>query len=142
MNQVTLYGNVSADPEMRKTKNGTSVATFSLATNESWRDDKGEKHENTEWHNIVIFGKQAEFAEMIIQKGTAVLISGKIRTRSWEKDDGTKAYRTEIVARTFTAGERRKKKQDAPHAADAYEKMGTGQPGDPMNAPKVADLPF
>lgn len=99
-NSVRLIGNVGANPEMKAfdnaEKGGNKMARFSIATNEHYTDKKGEKQTNTEWHNVVAWGKTAELAEQLLQKGTEVAIEGKLATRSWEKD-GEKKYMTEVV---------------------------------------------
>jgi len=86
---------------MRNLESGNTVANFTLATSESYKNKNGEKVENTEWHNIVVWGKQAEVAARYLKKGSQIYLEGKITTRSWEKD-GTTRYTTEIVANNFT----------------------------------------
>lgn len=103
MNHVTLHGNAASAPEVKMTQSGKMMATFSLATNEYWKDAEGERQQLTDWHKIVCWGKTAEIAEKIIEKGKKVLLTGKVRTRSWEADDGSKRYMTEIIAQTINA---------------------------------------
>jgi single-strand DNA-binding protein len=99
LNKVMLIGNLGKDPELRYTTSGTAVATFSLATNESWRDADGNLQERTEWHNIVAWKKLAEICGEWLKKGKKVYIEGRIQTRSYEdKNTGAKRYITEIVA--------------------------------------------
>lgn len=98
MNLVILSGNLGQDPELRYTPSGVPVARMSLATNERWTDANGEKHENTQWHRIVVWRKPAENATEFLSKGSKVLVRGKIETRSWEDRDGVKRYTTEIIA--------------------------------------------
>ena len=95
VNKVIILGNLGADPELKETK-GDPVCNFSVATNESWEDKKGEKHERVEWHRIVVWGKTAEACNKYLSKGSQVYIEGSIRTRSWEDDKGNKRYSTEI----------------------------------------------
>jgi single-strand DNA-binding protein len=102
-NSVRLIGNVGNAPELKEFENGTGktkttqkMARFSMATNEQYVDRKGERQSSTEWHNIVAWGKSAELVEKLLQKGTEVVVEGKIATRSYEKD-GTKRSATEIV---------------------------------------------
>lgn len=90
-------GRLGKDPELKDAK-GVQICNFSVATSKTWKDESGEKKEKTEWHNIVCFRKTAELAGKYLTKGRQVLIDGELQTRSWEKDDGTKAYKTEIVA--------------------------------------------
>jgi single-strand DNA-binding protein len=95
-NSVRLIGHMGAAPEVKNLENGNKMARFSLATNEVYLDKKGEKQTNTDWHNVVAWGKTAELAEQLLQKGTEVAIEGKLTTRTWEKD-GEKKYITEVV---------------------------------------------
>ena len=102
INKVILVGRLGKDPEIRSTPSGTSVARFSLATDEKFTDRNGEKQERTEWHNIVAWGKLAEICGQYLKKGKLVYIDGAIRTDSWDdKESGQKKYRTEIVANTM-----------------------------------------
>lgn len=95
-NSVQLIGNLGADPEIRQTQNGRKVANLSIATNESYRDAKGNKVEDTQWHRAVAWGKTAEIAEKYLNKGREVAIEGKLRHRSWEDKEGEKHYTTEV----------------------------------------------
>ncbi|MEM7480240.1 MAG: single-stranded DNA-binding protein [Acidobacteriota bacterium] len=102
VNKVILVGNLGRDPEVRQTPSGQSVATFSLATNRRWNDRDGNRQEQTEWHNIVCWGKQAEIAGRYLQKGKQIYVEGRLQTRSWDdKQTGEKKYRTEIVCDNF-----------------------------------------
>lgn len=102
LNKVLLIGRLGQDPEMRTTQNGQSVASFSIATNESWRNKEGEQQERTDWHNCVAFGATAEkYIGPYVKKGTLVSIEGTLQTRSWEDKDGNKRYTTEVVANPF-----------------------------------------
>ena len=99
LNRVMLIGNLGKDPELRYTTSGTAIATFSLATNESWKDQDGNLQERTEWHNIVAWKKLAEICGEWLKKGKKIYIEGRIQTRSYDdKNTGTKKYITEIVA--------------------------------------------
>lgn len=100
VNKVILIGRVGKDPEVRHLDGDKTVASFSLATSEKYTNRAGEKVEQTEWHNVVIWGKLAEIAEKYVVKGMMLYIDGKIKTRSWEKD-GAKHYTTEIFADSF-----------------------------------------
>lgn len=97
LNKVQLIGNLGKDPELKYTPSGVAVATFSIATSESWKDQEGNQQEKTEWHNIVAWRKLAEIVGEYLKKGKKVYIEGKIQTRSYDKD-GVKRYITEIVA--------------------------------------------
>jgi single-strand DNA-binding protein len=101
VNKVILVGNLGKDPEFKYTPGGQPVATFSLATSERFTDKNGQRQDRTEWHNIVMWGKQAELANQYLKKGRTVYIEGKITTRSWDDKDGNKKYKTEIVANTM-----------------------------------------
>jgi len=96
LNKVFLIGNLGKDPELRYTPAGRPVANFSMATTEHWTDKSGEKQKRTEWHNIVLWGRQAEVANQYLKKGSSCYIEGRIVTRSWEDKDKVKHYRTEI----------------------------------------------
>lgn len=99
VNKVILIGNVGADPELRYTPSGTAVTNFNIATNESWSDSSGERHERTEWHRIVVWRRLAEICNQYLRKGSKVYIEGSLQTKSWEAQDGQKRYTTEVVAR-------------------------------------------
>lgn len=100
VNKVLLLGNVGKDPEIKTTPSGQQVASFSLATSRRWKDRDGNKQEKTEWHNVVVWGKQAEVVAQYVTKGKTLFVEGRIETRSWEKD-GAKQYRTEIICENF-----------------------------------------
>jgi single-strand DNA-binding protein len=102
VNKVILVGRLGKDPEVRNLENGASVASFTLATSESYKDrTTGEKKEVTEWHNIVLWRTLAEISQKYLHKGDMVYIEGKLRTRSWEKE-GVTRYTTEVVADSMT----------------------------------------
>ena len=101
VNKVILVGTVGKDPEVRNTQNN-KVATFSLATNESYKDKNGEKKIVTEWHNVVIWGKLAEIVEKYVKKGNHLYLEGKLSSRSWEDQNGTKRYITEVIVHSMT----------------------------------------
>jgi single-strand DNA-binding protein len=129
VNKVILVGNLGKDPEVRHLEGGATVANFSLATTEAYKDKSGNRVEQTEWHNIVVWRGLAEVAEKYLKKGTTIYLEGRIRTRSWDDKEGVKRYTTEIVADTFTI---LSKKENS----SAQEEQGSGIPrtGD--------DLPF
>ncbi len=104
INKVFLYGNLGRDPELRALPSGAKVASFSIATTRVYKDKDGNKQEQTDWHNIVLFGRQAEIAEQYLKKGNAIFVEGRMQTRSWEDKDGKKQYRTEVVADRFQFG--------------------------------------
>src|SRR3989338_2513474 len=99
LNKAIIIGNLTRDPELRSIPNGTKVCSFSLATNRVWKDKNGARQESTEYHNVVVFGRQAETVAQYIKKGNSLLVECRIQTRSWEdKNSGEKKYRTEILA--------------------------------------------
>lgn len=102
-NQATILGNLTKDPEFRMTPNGQPVASFSIATNRRWTTREGSQGEDTQFHNVVAWGKLAEICNQILYKGRKVLVVGRIQTRSWEGQDGVKRYTTEIVADHISA---------------------------------------
>ena len=103
VNKVILVGNLGREPEARAMQNGGKVVTFSLATNESWRDKAtNERRDKTEWHRCVMFGKSAELAGELLKKGQLLYTEGKLQTRNWEDKDGIKRYTTEVVCEMFT----------------------------------------
>ena len=105
LNKVTLIGNLGSDPEVRSTTGGNRVATFSLATSRAWNDASGAKQEKTEWHRCVVWNSKAstlaDIVERYVKKGDLIYIEGKIKTRTWEKDNVTR-YITEIIAENLT----------------------------------------
>lgn len=99
VNKVILVGNLGTDPETRHLPNGNPVATFSVATSETWKDKQtGEKQERTEWHRVVCFNRLGEIAGQYVRKGSKVYIEGSLRTRKWQDQQGVDRYMTEIVA--------------------------------------------
>ncbi|WP_179343189.1 single-stranded DNA-binding protein [Winogradskyella ursingii] len=96
-NKVQLIGNLGNDPEIINLESGKTLAKFSIATNESYKDASGQKQTKTDWHNIVAWGKTAQIVEKYVTKGKEVAIEGKLTTRSWEDKDGIKRYMTEVV---------------------------------------------
>lgn len=113
LNKVLLIGHVGRDPEMRYTPKGRPVTSFSVATSHTWTSPEGERHEETEWFNIVAWGSLAEICKNHLTKGQQVYIEGRLQTRGWEDDTGKKHFRTEIVAnRMLLLGERRNQHSD------------------------------
>jgi single-strand DNA-binding protein len=98
INKAIIYGNLTRDPELKSLPSGSQVCEFGVATNRVWKDKNGAKQESVDYHNIVIFGRQAELVKQYLHKGSGVFLEGRIQTRSWDAQDGTKRYRTEIVA--------------------------------------------
>lgn len=115
-NQVSLLGNLGADPELRYTGKGTPVANFRVATNENYTDAEGVRHERTEWHRVVVWGKLAESCGKYLEKGRQVALQGSLRTRAWDDKEGQKRYTTEIVANNVTFLGGRDQPKGAPQA--------------------------
>jgi single-strand DNA-binding protein len=107
LNKAIIIGNLTRDPELKSLPSGTAVTNFSLATNRIWKDKDGNKQEGVDYHNIVVFGRQAETVAQYLKKGSSALVEGRLTTRSWDTQDGTKKYRTEIIADRVQFGPRR-----------------------------------
>jgi single-strand DNA-binding protein len=106
LNKAMIIGNLTRDPELRAIPSGIKVCSLSVATNRVWKDKNGARQESADYHNIVVFGRQAETASQYLRKGASVLVEGRIQTRSWDDKDGQKKYRTEIVADRVQFGPR------------------------------------
>ncbi|MCX6702086.1 MAG: single-stranded DNA-binding protein [Candidatus Zambryskibacteria bacterium] len=107
LNKAIIIGNLTRDPEIRAIPSGVKVASFGVATNRVWKDKNGVKQENVDFHNIVVFGRQAEIVGQYMKKGSSILVEGRMQTRSWDDAGGVKKYRTEIVADRIQFGPRR-----------------------------------
>lgn len=121
VNKVILIGNLGKDPEVRYLEGGIAVANFPIATTESFRDKNGNKNEQTEWHQIVLWRRLAEVAEKYLRKGQMVYLEGKIRSRTWDDKDGNKRYTTEIFGDVLTILSRR----DEPNGMQQQQRTGT-----------------
>ena len=106
LNKAIIIGNLTRDPEMKALPSGVQVTTFGVATNRVWKDKNGAKQESADFHNIVVFGLQAETVAQYLRKGSSVLVEGRMQTRSWDGPDGKKNYRTEVVADRVQFGPR------------------------------------
>jgi single-strand DNA-binding protein len=106
LNKAFVIGNLTRDPELRSLPSGIQVASFSVATNRVWKDKNGAKQESADYHNVVVFGRQAETVSQYMKKGSNILVEGRMQTRSWDGPDGQKKYRTEIVADRVQFGSR------------------------------------
>lgn len=105
INKAMVYGNLTRDPEVRSLPSGMQVCSFSVATNRVYKDRDGKKQEQVDYHNVAVFGRQAEIAAQYLKKGSSVFVEGRLQTRSWDKD-GQKQYRTEIIADRVQFGPR------------------------------------
>jgi len=101
LNRAQLIGNLTRDPEMKTLPNGLPVCSFGVATNRRWRDKDGNQKEDTQFHEVTVWGKMAEWASQMLAKGKRVYVEGRLQTNSWEGTDGVKRSRTEIVAENF-----------------------------------------
>lgn len=106
LNKALIIGNLTRDPEIKALPSGIKVCSFSVATNRVWKDQNGQKQEAADFHNVVVFGRQAETVSQYMKKGNQVMIEGRMQTRSWDAQDGTKRYRTEVVADRVQFGTR------------------------------------
>lgn len=144
LNQVTIIGNLTRDPELKALPSGSSVASFGVATNRVWRDKDGNKQEDVEFHNCVVFGKQADNVARYMKKGNHILVQGRLQTRSWEHE-GHKNYRTEIVANTITFGRSNGPKEKSQADKD-FDEMGAQPPSEKIEYPTEHidpnDIPF
>lgn len=149
INKVTLVGHLGKDPEVRHLESGATVASFSLATSESYKDKSDQWQSLTEWHNIVAWRYLAQNAERNLKKGSLVYIEGKITTRKWQDKDGNDRYTTDIVAQVLKPLDKRNNGEDGPKAIGAddeksFPKFETAAPESNTNSMKVSedDLPF
>ena len=104
LNKAFIYGNLTRDPEVRALPTGAQVTSFAVATTRSWKNKEGQKQEDTQYHNCVAFGPLAKTIGQYLKKGRGIFVEGRIQTRSWDAQDGTKKYRTEIVVENFQFG--------------------------------------
>ncbi len=106
LNKVFIFGNLTRDPELRQTPGGQSVCSFGVATNSFFSDKSGQRQQKTEFHNVVVWGRQAEVANQFLKKGSSVLIEGRLQTRSWQDKQGVQRRTTEIVTERMQLGPR------------------------------------
>ena len=140
VNRCIFVGNLGADPEVRTTPQGGTVANLRLAVSESWKDQQGQKQERTEWVNLVLWKKQAEIAQRFLHKGSKIYVEGKLQTRSWDdKTSGQKRYATDVVVDTFTMLDGRSG-GDGGHGGGGAGGFGGGSSAK-SNGPED-DLPF
>lgn len=145
-NRAIIIGNLTRDPELRSLPSGVQVATIGVATNRVWKDKSGDKQESTDYHNVVVFGRQAETTAQYLRKGSSVLVEGRMQTRSWDAADGTKKYRTEVVADRIQFGPRRDGGATSSPSAKATEDKQEVPPVETIDYPEesvnVDDIPF
>lgn len=141
INKAILFGNLTRDPELRALPSGMNVCNFSVATNRVFKDRDGKKQEQTDFHNVVVFGRQADTVSQYLKKGSSVYVEGRIQTRSWEQN-GEKKYRTEVVADSVQFGPRGSGSGAGSHRdepADDAAPSGIDYPKDDINPD---DIPF
>ncbi len=146
VNKVILIGNVGADPEVRYLEGGTAVANLRLATTERYKNKNGENVDQTEWHNIVLWRRLAEVVEKYVRKGSRLYIEGRIRTRSWDDQNGNKRYTTEIWADNMQMLSSRQEGDNAGSAPRSFNAPAAPAPAPMTAAPEAPDdsddLPF
>lgn len=135
LNRATIIGRLTRDPELRTTPNGQNVATVGIATNRTWKDQQGMKQEQVEFHNIVAWGKLAEIMSQYLAKGRRVFIEGRLQSREWQAQDGTKRNRTEIVAENMIM-------LDGKGTDGGAQRDTTPQQPTDTEEPTVEDIPF
>jgi single-strand DNA-binding protein len=146
LNKAMVFGNLTRDPEMKALPSGMQVCSFSLATNRVYNDRDGKRQESVDYHNIVVFGKQAETCAKWLTKGSSAYVEGRMQTRSWDKD-GQKQYRTEVIADRVQFGPKGSGGGSAPAAAGTNTKAeddrsGSVLPEYPEEEINPEDIPF
>lgn len=146
INKAFVFGNLTRDPELRALPSGMNVVNFSVATNRTYKDRDGKKQEQADFHNVVVFGRQADVVNQYLKKGSSVFVEGRMQTRSWEGKDGEKKYRTEIVADRVQFGPRPGGGGKRTEAAPEEEMSSGGGGGSGIEYPKddinPDDIPF
>ncbi len=141
LNKAFVLGNVTRDPEVRALPSGSQVTSFGIATNRYYTDSAGQKKEEAEFHNIVCFGKLADISSRFLNKGSMVLIEGRIKTRNWQDSAGVKHYKTEIIAESLQLGP---KNIGGSSGASGYKSSNYGKPfpNPEPEIPKSEDIPI
>lgn len=141
LNKAFIIGNLTRDPEKRALPSGAAVTSFSIATTRVYKDRNGVKQEDTQYHNIVAFGPQAETIAQYMRKGSSILVEGRIQNRSWDAPDGTKKYRTEIVVDAFQFGPKREGSTGSWQAPSTSSGQASGGEGFAPTAKAPASQP-
>ena len=147
-NRAIVIGNLTRDPELRSLPSGIQVATLSVATNRVWKDKNGAKQESTDYHNVVVFGRQAETTAQYLRKGASLLVEGRMQTRSWDDASGQKKYRTEVVADRIQFGPKSGSAgaSSAPASKAPKADIQDAPPADTIEYPEeninIDDIPF
>lgn len=145
VNKAIIVGRLGRDPEMRRTSTGTPVASFSVATDEKWTGQDGNKQSKTEWHNVVAWSRLAEICEQYLKKGKLVYIEGRLQTREWDDREGNKRRTTEIVASNMQMLSSRQEdeamgSQDYGNGASSSRQAGSGKSSQSVNDASSSDL--
>ena len=135
LNKAIVYGNLTRDPELKSLPSGIQVCSFSIATNRTWKDKNGARQEASDFHNIVVFGRQGETSAQYLRKGSSAMIEGRMQTRSWDTPNGEKKYRTEIIADNVQFGPR------AGGPVGPSSAPTSSAPSAPSKAAEVNDVP-
>lgn len=142
LNKVMIFGNLTRDPELKSLPSGIQVCSFGIATNRVYKDKEGKRVEQADYHNIVVFGRQAETSAQYLKKGASAYVEGRLQTRSWDAD-GVKQYRTEIVAERVQFGPRASGGESAPaSSATTSEAPQANAPEYPEEDINPEDIPF
>jgi len=149
INKAIIYGNITREPELKSLPSGAQVCEFGVATNRVWKDKNGAKQESVDYHNIVVFGRQAEIVKQYLHKGSGIFVEGRIQTRSWDAQDGSKKYRTEIVAdriqfgpKSGSTGSPQAASYDQKDSKIEDKKEDTGSIDYPEEEINAEDIPF
>ncbi len=134
LNKAIIIGNLTRDPEIKALPSGIKVASFSVATNRVWKDKNGVKQENVDYHNVVVFGRQADIVGQYMKKGSSILVEGRMQTRSWDDAGGVKKYRTEIIADRVQFGPRKE-------GGSSYSGAGSAPADDDKKAMDTIEYP-
>lgn len=145
-NRAIIIGNLTRDPELRSLPSGIQVASLSVATNRVWKDKNGAKQESTDYHNVVVFGRQAETTSQYLRKGSSLLVEGRLQTRSWDDASGQKKYRTEIIADRIQFGPRGAGAAAPAAGTSKKDEAPAEQAGESIEYPEeninIDDIPF
>lgn len=149
VNKVILLGRLGRDPETRTTQGGMTICRLAVATDRRWKDQSGEKQQETEWHNVSIFGKQAEIADQYLKKGSEVYIEGRLKTRKYQDKEGIERWSTDIICESMQLGARpegsqRQEEQPAQNYSAEYRERPSRQQAQRQSQPVKPDedIPF
>jgi len=139
LNKVFLIGRLTKDPELKNLPSGKSLCQISIATDRFYTDKDGNKKQETEFHNVILFGRLAEIASQYLKKGSLVFIEGRLRTRNWEDESGNKKSRTEIIAERMQLGPKAAPKEELPPIEEEKEEIPIVEEEEEIN---IEDIPF